>query len=76
VARNQAEAAVVDLNKLLDPGGRYVSFIDGVRVRDYDNEHLSVDGGLWLRSRLLPQIVALGSKHHTATPAGPASLGT
>ena len=52
---------MVDLNRMLDPAGHYVSYIDHVRVRDTDNEHLSVAGGEWLRPLLLPQIVALGA---------------
>ncbi len=46
---------------MLDPAGHYVSYIDHVRVRDTDNEHLSVAGGEWLRPLLLPQVVALGA---------------
>ncbi len=61
VARDPNHASVVDLNRMLDPAGHYVSYIDHVRVRDTDNEHLSVAGGEWLRPLLLPQIVALGA---------------
>jgi peptidoglycan/LPS O-acetylase OafA/YrhL len=64
VARHPGQAAVVDLNGMLDPAGHYVSSIDGVRVRDYDDEHLSVAGGEWLRPKLLPALVALGSGHY------------
>ena len=53
-------ATVIDLNKMIDPGGRYTSYIDGIRVRDVDNEHFSPAGGLYLRPRLLPDFVTLG----------------
>ncbi|HLI75039.1 MAG TPA: acyltransferase family protein [Acidimicrobiales bacterium] len=53
--------AVVDVNRLLDPQGRYTSYIDGVRVRDTDDEHPSVYGGLLLRPAVLPQLARLGS---------------
>ena len=53
-------ASVVDLNRMIDPGDRYTSYIDGVRVRDYDNEHFSLAGGLYLRPFLLPAFVTLG----------------
>jgi peptidoglycan/LPS O-acetylase OafA/YrhL len=66
VAEHPAQASVVDLNKVLDPGGHYVSSIGGVRVRDTDDEHLSTLGGEWLRPLLLPQLVTLGSAHYEA----------
>lgn len=53
-------ATVVDLNRMIDPHDRYTSYIDGLRVRDYDNEHFSPAGGLYLRRLLLPAFVTLG----------------
>ena len=53
-------ASVVDLNRMIDPGDRYTSYIDGLRVRDFDNEHFSPAGGLYLRRLLLPAFVSLG----------------
>jgi peptidoglycan/LPS O-acetylase OafA/YrhL len=53
-------ASVVDLNAMVDPGGKYTSYIDGIRVRDQDNEHFSPAGGLFLRPYLLPPLVSLG----------------
>lgn len=70
VAANPSKAAVINLNALLDPAGRYTSFIDGVRVRSTDDEHISKAGGEWLRPKLLPQIAALGSAHRTARLSG------
>jgi peptidoglycan/LPS O-acetylase OafA/YrhL len=66
VAEHPGQASVIDLNKMLDPNGHYVSSIGGVRVRDADDEHLSTLGGEWLRPLLLPQLVGLGSTHYEA----------
>jgi hypothetical protein len=66
VEEHPAEASVIDLNRMLDPNGHYVSSIDGVRLRDTDDEHLSTLGGEWLRPLLLPQLAALGSVHYQA----------
>ncbi len=63
VARFPGTASVVDLNALLDPQGHYVSDLDGVRVRNVDDEHVSVAGGMLLRPEILPQLVALGRAH-------------
>ena len=63
VAANPSKAALVGLNALLDPSGRYTSYVDGVRVRNSDDEHISKAGGEWLRPKLLPEIAALGSLH-------------
>lgn len=59
-------ASVVDLNRMVDPGDRYTSYIDGVRVRDVDNEHFSPAGGLFLRPYLLPPLVSLGQERARA----------
>ena len=64
VARHPGQATVLDLNKMLDPNGHYVSYIDGVRVRDTDDEHISILGGELLRPQLLPSLVQLGSAHY------------
>jgi peptidoglycan/LPS O-acetylase OafA/YrhL len=71
-ARQPTRASVLDLNKLLDPGGHYASKIDGVQVRDYDEEHLSLAGGLWLRPYLLPELAKLGAAHFEARVGSPA----
>ena len=51
---------IVDINKLLDPEGHYTSYVGRVRVRDTDEEHPSVYGGLFLRPAVLPQLARLG----------------
>jgi peptidoglycan/LPS O-acetylase OafA/YrhL len=66
VAQHPNNASVVDLNKMLDPNGHYVSSIDGITVRNADDEHISPAGGEWLRPRLLPKLVALGRAHYEA----------
>ncbi len=67
VAEHPHQATVLDLNKLLGPGGRYTSFVDGVRVRSLDNEHISKAGGELLRGTVLPSLVGLGLEHYRAS---------
>jgi len=49
--------------RLLDPGGVYRSTIDTVPVRDDDQEHISLYGGMFLRPQILPTLVRLGLPH-------------
>ncbi len=63
VARHPGVASIIDLNRLLDPDGHYTSYIDGVRVRNADDEHPSTAGGELLRPHILPQLLALGLPH-------------
>jgi hypothetical protein len=56
-------ASVIDLNRLLDPTGVYRSTIDGVTVRDDDQEHISLFGGMLLRPDILPTLVQSGLPH-------------
>ena len=69
VARSGGRASVIDLNRLLDPAGTYTSYLDGVRVRNPDDEHVSVLGGMLLRPLILPSLVRLGLPHATARRA-------
>ena len=69
VARYPGRAALIDLNAMVDPGGHYVSYIGKVRVRDYDDEHLSKAGGEWLRPLILPRLAVLGSERTVARMA-------
>jgi peptidoglycan/LPS O-acetylase OafA/YrhL len=62
-ARHPGVVSVIDLNRLLDPAGHYTSYVDGVRVRNPDDEHPSTAGGELLRPVVLPQLLALGSPH-------------
>ena len=59
-------ASVVDLNRLLDPGGRYTSTIDGVTVRSTDGIHISIAGGLFVQRGILPTLARLGLAHDEA----------
>jgi peptidoglycan/LPS O-acetylase OafA/YrhL len=70
-------ASVIDLNHLLDPNGAYTNVVDGVPVRDDDQEHISLYGGMWLRPSILPTLVQLGLPHERArtAPDGPATGG-
>jgi len=62
-------ASVVDLNHLLDPNGVYTNFVDGVPVRDDDQEHISLYGGMLMRPSILPALVQLGLPHERARTA-------
>ncbi len=75
VARFSGRASVVDLNRLLDPDGQYTSYLDGVRVRKSDDEHISVLGGMLLRPLILPTLVRLGLAHDAARPHAAGSPG-
>jgi peptidoglycan/LPS O-acetylase OafA/YrhL len=66
VAEHPHQATVLNLNRMLDPQGYYTSFIDGIRVRSYDDEHISKAGGELLRSALLPSLVNLGLSAYEA----------
>jgi peptidoglycan/LPS O-acetylase OafA/YrhL len=63
VARFPGRASVIDLNRLLDPAGKYTSYLVGVRVRNPDDEHISVLGGMLLRPLILPTLESLGLVH-------------
>ena len=63
VARHPRVASVIDLNHMLDPAGSYTYTLHGVDVRDDDQEHISVYGGMLLRPMILPTLVRLGLHH-------------
>ncbi len=65
-------ASVIDAGQLLTPGGHFERAIDNVQVRCADGVHLTIPGGEWLGTRILPQIVSLGQAHADAeTEAAP-----
>lgn len=66
-------ATVVDLNHMVDPGDRYTSYVDGIRIREVDNEHFSPAGGLYVRHLLLPALVALGREKALNTRSIPSA---
>jgi hypothetical protein len=51
---------LIDLNKLVDPGGHYQSVVDGLTVRSTDGIHLTKAAGVWLQPDILPMVVTLG----------------
>jgi peptidoglycan/LPS O-acetylase OafA/YrhL len=65
-AAHRGVVTLVDLNRILDPAGHYTETVDGVRVRYYDGVHITIAGGLWLQSRLLPEIARLGLEDRAA----------
>jgi len=59
-AKRSSVATVFDLNKVLDPGGHYQAVIDGITVRWADGIHISLPGGIWLQSAILPEVAQQG----------------
>jgi peptidoglycan/LPS O-acetylase OafA/YrhL len=59
-ARHPGEVTVIDLNRILDPSGRFQSVIDGVTVRWADGIHVTKAGGQWIEPSVLPTIAQLG----------------
>ncbi len=62
-------ATVFDLNKALDPDGRFQPVIDGVTVRWADGIHISQAGGVWLQPAILPFVAQQGLDARTARAA-------
>ena len=59
-ARHPGEVTVVDLNRILDPAGRFQSVVDGVTVRWADGIHITRAGGQWVEQSVLPTVAELG----------------
>jgi peptidoglycan/LPS O-acetylase OafA/YrhL len=59
-ARHPGTVTVIDLNKLLDPAGRFQSEVDGVTVRWADGIHITRAGGQWAEQFILPTVAQLG----------------
>ena len=59
-ARHPGAVHVIDLNRIVGPRGTYAATLDGVTVRSSDGIHFTENGGLWLRSRILPAVGRLG----------------
>ncbi len=72
VARSQRadDVSVIDLNKMLGPGGTYTSRVDGIRVRYTDGIHVSLAGGQWLQREILPKVDKIGMEDEAAAKAG------
>jgi len=63
-------ASVLDVNTMLDPGGRYTDYVDGVHVRSADREHISRAGGMLVRHLVLPVLAQVGLSHADARVDG------
>ena len=62
-ARHPGVATVIDENKILDPKGVYTDVIGDLRVRNTDEEHPTVAGGMYMRPFILPVVHRLGLAH-------------
>jgi hypothetical protein len=70
VARaHPGEVTVIDLNRMLSPGGGYTSSVDGVTVRWTDGVHVTISAGELLQRQILPQIDRIGLDDETAARA-------
>ena len=58
--------SVLDLNKMLSPGGVYTASVAGVDVRSPDGIHISVDGGQLLQRQILPAVDHIGLEDEAA----------
>jgi hypothetical protein len=56
---------LVNLNSILCPEGRFQTVVDGVVARWPDGVHVTVAGGVWLQSRILPTVATLGLESRT-----------
>ena len=54
------KVTVVDLNAILDPGGRFQTVVDGGTVRWADGIHVTRAGGQWAEQFVLPTVAQLG----------------
>jgi peptidoglycan/LPS O-acetylase OafA/YrhL len=61
---------VFDLNQVVDPSGTYSPTIGPYNIRCNDGVHFSQSGGEYVGLRLLPDLLALGQAHATASPGG------
>jgi hypothetical protein len=61
---------VFNLSGVVSPGGRYSAAVDGVNVRCSDGVHFTTSGGIYVGLRLVPDLVALGQAHVSASPGG------
>jgi lysophospholipase L1-like esterase len=66
VARHPGRVTLIDLNRLVSPGGRWARTVDGVEVRATDGIHFHPEGAAWLAGPLLRQLEARGAPHRDA----------
>ncbi len=68
-ARHPGEVTVVDLNRILDPAGRFQTVVDGITVRWADGIHITKAGGQWVEPAVLPTVAQLGLDARASGPA-------
>ncbi len=51
---------MIDLNRMLSPGGVYTASVSGIDVRSSDGIHVSLDGGEFLQRQILPAVDRIG----------------
>jgi hypothetical protein len=65
-ATHPGVVSVIDLNRMLSPGGVYTASVSGVDVRSSDGIHVSVDGGELLQRQILPAVDRIGLEDEAA----------
>ena len=65
-ATHPGVVSVIDLNRMLSPGGVYTASVSGVDVRSADGIHVSVDGGELLQRQILPTVDRIGMEDEAA----------
>ena len=68
-ASDPSVVRVIDFGQKISPGGKFARSVDGVQVRLGDGIHMTVEGGEWVASWLLPQLHAIGQAVSPATHA-------
>jgi hypothetical protein len=74
-AHHRSQVLVINLNKMIDPDGHFQMAIDGKVVRWTDGVHITIVAGLWLQSRILPTVKALGLEAQSSVLAKAKRLG-
>ncbi|MHB8262337.1 MAG: DUF459 domain-containing protein [Acidimicrobiales bacterium] len=60
---------VIDFGQHLSPGNQYAQYINGIQVRTSDGVHITLAGGEWVASWLLPQVAGIfESTYRALTP--------
>jgi peptidoglycan/LPS O-acetylase OafA/YrhL len=70
-ATSATPVRVLDLGRLLSPGGHYAASIRGLQVRAADGLHLTVAGAGYVQRWLLPRLAAMSTARNLPVSAGP-----
>jgi hypothetical protein len=62
--------SVLDLNRMLGPGGVYTACLSGLDVRTDDGIHVTLDGGELLQRQILPAVDRIGMADEAARARG------